>query len=457
MKTCTPSILALDDHAAIRQLYKAYLGDIYDLDLAANAKEALEKATMKSYDLYLVDLIMPGVNGIQFIRELRKLNPESAVIVISQTDEIDLAVEAFREHPMDFLRKPVQKNLLLSTVQRNLELRKLKTRIRHLSDESSKDSRCPEPVWGISPVMDQFREKIRRIGESGLSGAVLITGETGSGKEVSARQLHRWSLRKKGPFIAVNCGLLTKELAASELLGIERGVATGVEAREGKFALANGGTLFLDEIGELPLEVQPVLLRVLQERRFMRVGGLREESVDVAVIAATNKDLAQEVRAGRFREDLFYRICAITVRNPPLRDHADDIPFLIDHLYRRHGGSGPLPLTEDEIEAWKRLSWPGNIRQLENALLNRLIEGESFDPLMNAEIFHPQLSSRSMDANLPASMDELIGKVPFEAIKMHLFQSALHRSEGNFRKAARLLGIPSSTLWDFINNPKKRD
>ncbi len=432
-------ILIVDDHLSARQLYASYLRDHYDITVTASGDEALKTVQKQAYDLYITDLMMPGMDGITFIKKLRTIHPEAAVIVCSQTNEIDLAIAAFRQQPLEFLRKPVRKTILINTIEKTLELIKLRENVSALNALSAQDPACPSPVLGTSGVMSEFWEKVKRTAEMNMSVAVMITGESGSGKEVVARQLHRWSNRKKGPFVAVNCGLMTTDLAGSELLGIARGVATGVEQRKGKFVLADGGAIFLDEIAELPIAVQPMLLRVLQERIVTPVGSSQEIPVDVMVIAATNKHLGQCVAEGLFREDLFYRLSIITLEIPPLRQRKEDITELLYHLYRRHGGVGNLPLSDTELNEWMEYEWPGNIRQLENALINRMIMDKPFNP--------GQLAVNS--ANTKAHMIDLSVNMSWSDIRSKVFRFAIESADGNIREAARKLNIPKSTLWEY--------
>ncbi|HPQ38754.1 MAG TPA: sigma-54 dependent transcriptional regulator [bacterium] len=432
-------ILVVDDNLSMRRLYASYLRDVCELSIASGGREALEYSRKERFDLYITDLIMPGMDGIQFIKKLRTIHPDAGVIVVSQTEEIDLAIGAFRQNPLEFLRKPLKKNLLLNAIQRTVEIRKLRENVKDLRRESTSDPGCPSPVVGESPVMQTFWEKVKRIAEMDLTPAVLVSGESGTGKEVVARQLHRWSRRSAMPFISVNCGLMTGELASSELMGVKKGVATGVEPRKGKFQIANQGTLFLDEIAELPLNIQPMLLRVLQERVVTPVGSTEEIPVDVQVIAATNRDLSQCVSEGRFREDLYYRLNVVQLSIPPLRRHPEDIRPLLEHLYRRHGGRGEMPVKERELALWTRCRWPGNIRQLESALINRMIDDRPMDP-ETIGVEPARTGSGIMDLN---------DAMPWSEIKRRIIQFNMDSTGGNIREAARRLGMAKSTLWEY--------
>jgi len=434
-----PKILVVDDHETVRQLYASYLKQDYAVTLAANGETGLQNSQQNRFDLYIVDLLMPGMDGIQFIKKLREIHPAARIIVVSQTEELDLVIGAFREHTLDFLRKPVKKKYLLHVIERNIRESEIKSGLDALSEESGKDANCPEPVIGSGGEVNIFWEEVKRIAISKFSATISITGESGSGKEVVARQIHKWSSRQNKPFIAVNCGLLSHQLAASELFGIEKGVATGVDPRPGKFQIAHGGTLLLDEVGEVPLEVQSFLLRTLQDGIVVPVGGHHEIFVDVRVIAASNRDLTLMVKNGTFREDLYYRLSSITLRVPSLRTHPHDIPDLLKHFYQRHGGSGPLPLSSSEMKEWQAYNWPGNIRQLENALLTRLITEKALD---TSSMSVPEILEHS-------SLDKLVKNRNWDEIKSDIFKHALESSDGNVRQAAKALGIPKTTFWDY--------
>ncbi|MBN1878572.1 sigma-54-dependent Fis family transcriptional regulator [bacterium] len=439
-------ILVVDDHLAARQLYATYLRDNYEIVITESGDEALKAARKGTFDLYITDLMMPGMDGIALIKKLRLLDPDAGVIVCSQTEEIDLAVAAFRQKPLEFLRKPIRKNLLINAIERNLAVKKLRENISDLALLTSRDHGCPEPVMGDSPVMMDFWERVRKIAKMDLAAAVFITGETGCGKEVVARQLHRWSKRNSAPFVALNCGLLTPELAASELMGVSKGVATGVEPRKGKFSVADKGIIFLDEVLELPHQVQPMLLRLLQERVVTPVGSGQEIPVDVIVLAASNKDPGKSMAGGHFREDLFYRLSTVKLQIPPLRERREDIPALLAHLYHRHGGTGAIPHDTKELNQWITYDWPGNVRQLENALINRMIMGCPID-LMS--ITHTRSGTEGHAIELDSGLT-------WDEIRDRVFNHAMERAGGNIREAARRLNIPKSTLWEYLRRSDKK-
>ncbi|MBN1355059.1 sigma-54-dependent Fis family transcriptional regulator [bacterium] len=434
-------ILVADDQSIARRFYQVCMEPLYTVDLAANGPEALKIATSTHHDLYIVDLMMPGMSGIELIRRLREIQPDPPVIIISQTDDIDLALEALREQPFEFLRKPVSKSLLLHTIGRCIASREIRQRLTRANDQTALDARCPEPVLGDSSTMSAFWNRLRDVAQSELNVAVLITGESGTGKEVAARHLHRCFRGRSGPFIAMNCGLMRPDLAPSEIFGIEKGVATGVSARTGRFQIADQGTLFLDEVAELPADVQPALLRVLQDKTVTPVGGKTGIQVDVRVIAATNKNLGEQVEKGRFREDLYFRLSVVQLHIPPLRNRKDEIPLLLDHLYRRHGGQGDVPLTKNEMRAFIAYEWPGNIRELETALLNRMITGGPVDPAASG-IRH----SRTANGEL---LERWMQNRPWQDLKTEIYAHVLKTCNGNTRLAAGRLRISHTSMWEF--------
>lgn len=441
-------ILAVDDTEAARRLYHMYLAQEFDLDLASSGYEGLRKSSEHAYDVFLVDLMMPGMNGIEFIHKLRDSFPSANVIIISQTDDLDIAIDAFREHPFDFLRKPIEKTILRNAIRRSLEMQELKQALEIAHVESAHSSDCPKPVIGRSTCMKKIWDIIDRLSQSPLCRAVLLTGESGTGKEIVARQIHSRSLLFRGPFVAVNCGLLRAELAGSELFGIEKGTATGVDARKGKIEAANSGTLFLDEITELPTDVQPMLLRALQERVIVPIGSHSEKHVDLRIIAATNRNILESVKAGRFREDLYYRIAAIRIDIPALREHVEDIPDLIEHLYRRHGGRGAPPFDASEYEELKHRHWPGNIRQLENLVIQKMVLGS---------IDADEISVAASEQDIKQALASITRNRNFAQIRDLIFDSVLNSCNGNMSHAAHWLDLSRSTIWEFTKRTKSTE
>jgi two-component system, NtrC family, nitrogen regulation response regulator NtrX len=361
-----PIILVIDDESAIRSALRDILEyEKYVVDEAANGAEALELARNNAYDAILCDIKMPGMDGIEVLEKLLELS-ETPVVMISGHGTIDTAVEAIKKGAYDYIAKPLDLNRLLVTLRNALdkgnlvqETRKLKKKIRG----------AYEMVGESKPIME-MRAMIDRVAPT--DARVLITGPNGTGKELVARNLHEQSHRAKSPFIEVNCAAIPSELIESQLFGHEKGSFTSaIKQRKGDFEQAHGGTLFLDEIGDMSLSAQAKVLRALQESRITRVGGEKDIMVDVRVIAATNKNLREEIRKGNFREDLYHRLSVILIQVPPLKDRTEDIPLLANHFMTeacQNMGRPSLSFSAEAVEAMKRLEWTGNIRELRNVV-----------------------------------------------------------------------------------------
>jgi two-component system NtrC family response regulator len=348
------------------------------------------------------------------------------------------AVEAVRGGADDYLPKPFERGALLLAVQRTLRARALERENRRLAEEVGERDRLVELV-GRSAAMQQVFRRVEKL--AGTEATVLLTGESGTGKELAARALHRLSRRARGPFVALNCAAVPETLAEAEFFGAERGAYTGADrTRAGKLEAAHGGTLFLDEIGELPLPLQPKLLRALQERRFSRVGATAELESDARVIAATNRDLAAEVAAGRFREDLYYRLNVVAVEMPPLRARREDMPLLVEHLrerFDRRHGSRTEPFAPAVLRALVEHSWPGNVRELANAVERLVLLAEG--GRARVEDLPPEVTGGSRGGHrfqLPP------GGLSFEELERDLLAQAVEMAGGNRARAARLLGLP---------------
>ncbi len=320
-------ILIVDDEESLREMLKEFLeGEGMLVELAQNGREALEKLHSLSFDLVLLDLRMPGVSGVEVLQEIKKEEPELPVVVITAYGSVDNAVETLKMGAFDFITKPFKLEELLNTISRALEVERLKREKQYLLEEMQ-DKFCFEGVVGQSPRMKEVMRVASLVAKT--DATVLIYGESGTGKELLACSIHRQSSRRDKPFVVVNCGAITETLLESELFGHEKGAFTGAQARKlGKFELADEGTIFLDEIGEMSPAMQVKILRVLQERNFERVGGTSVIQVDVRIIAATNRDLKKEVREGKFREDLYYRLNVVPIELPPLRKRKEDLPLL---------------------------------------------------------------------------------------------------------------------------------
>jgi two-component system nitrogen regulation response regulator NtrX len=362
----------VDDEKDIRISLTGILEDeSYQVVTAASGVEALEKLREDMPDLVLLDIWMPGMDGLETLEKIKNLLPHITVIMISGHGTIETAVRATKLGAFDFIEKPLSLDKVLIAVSNALRMKDLFTE----NEELKRIAGNEHELIGSTPVMAALREQIMRVASTNTS--LLVNGANGTGKELVARSIQYYSQRHDKPFVAINCAAIPEELIESELFGHEKGAFAGALAqKKGKFDLADGGTLFLDEVGDVSLKTQAKVLRILQERCFERVGGTRLVTVDVRVIAATNKDLDQEIRQGRFREDLYYRLNAVPLRVPALSEHADDIPMLVQHfidLFYKKEGREPKRFIPEALEVLKQYHWPGNVRELKNIIERILI------------------------------------------------------------------------------------
>jgi DNA-binding NtrC family response regulator len=443
-------ILVADDEAALRSSLAAWLAkDGYTVDTAASGREAVEMAKGKEYAICFIDLKMPGgMDGIEAMMEIRKIHPEASIIIITAYATVDTAISAMKEGAQEYIVKPfspeeisllVGRIINLKNLQReNIILRKKLSRQYSFQDIISKNSK-----------MHEIFELIREV--ASLRSTVLIEGESGTGKELIARAIHYSGDRASRPFVGVSCAALTETLLESELFGHEKGSFTGASTqKKGKFELAGGGTIFLDEIGDISPKLQMDLLRVLQERCFYRVGGMKEIQVDVRVIAATNANLQEAVHRGTFRDDLYYRLNVINIRIPPLRLRREDVPLLARSFVERLSPElrkDVADISEDGLRLLLDYDWPGNVRELENAIeraivtcKNKVLTSEDFGFL----IPRPQeIQNWALPPNLT-----------LKQLEKEMILATLRRTEGNIMKAAGLLGIDRSTLYDKLKKYK---
>lgn len=366
------TILVVDDEKDIRISLTGILEDEgYQVVTAASGVDALETLREELPDLVLLDIWMPGMDGLETLEKIKSMLPHITVIMISGHGTIETAVRATKLGAFDFIEKPLSLDKVLIAVTNALRMKELYTENEELKRVAGNE----HELLGDSAVIAALREQIMRVAPTKAS--VLINGANGTGKELVARSIHYYSQRHEKAFIAINCAAIPEELIESELFGHEKGAFTGALAqKKGRFDLADGGTLFLDEIGDMSLKTQAKILRILQERCFERVGGTRLVTVDVRIIAATNKDLDEEIRQGRFREDLYYRLNVVPFRVPALRERAADIPMLVQHfidLFYRKEGREPKHFVPEAIEVLKRYHWPGNVRELKNIIERILI------------------------------------------------------------------------------------
>ncbi len=414
----------------------------YDVKGVHSGEKAIESLKDEDFHLLLTDLRMGGIDGLELLRQAKRLRPDMEVVVMTAYATVKTAVTAMKEGATDYLAKPFDKDELLLTVERTLERGRLRQQNQQLR-ELVRDETALGNIVGKSTPMQVMFDRIRRA--IPLTTTVLLLGESGTGKEMVARHIHFNGPRKSAPFIVVNCAAIPDTLIESELFGHEKGAFTGAEtARPGKFEVANKGTIFLDEIGDMQLDAQAKLLRVLQDGRVERVGSTDGRQVDVRVIAATNRDLKERVAAGEFREDLYFRLEVLPIYLPPLRERVEDLPLLIAHFREKLGKKleRPAPtLAPDALEAFRRYRWPGNVRELENVLEQLYILTDT--PVISPDDLPEKLRQKSDPAlsfQLPS------GGVVLEDVEQDLIRQALERSGGRIKEAAELLGLTYKTL-----------
>jgi len=442
-----PRVLVVDDEAGVRESLRMLLHGECEVAVAESADAALARIGEARPDLILLDLVMPGRSGLELLEELRQRGDPPPVIVLTATKTVTTAVEAMKLGAADYVTKPFEVDALRIKIRNHLQHRALEERVAELTEELEERSRLGALI-GRSEAMRRVFRTIERVARSRAN--VLISGESGTGKELVARAIHELGPNAGGPFVAINCAAIPEPLMESELFGHERGSFTdATERRIGKFEQASGGTLFLDEIAELPTGVQAKLLRALQERSIERVGGRDAIAVDARFVAATNRDLPREVAAGRFREDLFYRIHVVPLELPPLRERREDVRLLAEaFLARSTGESGgpPRRLAREALAALERHAWPGNVRELQNAIERAvaLCDGTT--------IGLADLPEAVVQATRTESLRDAVraGQLGLEEatarFEQELLREALERSEWNQTRAAEILGITRRVL-----------
>ncbi len=438
----TARILLIDDEDVFREDLAALLRqEDFACETAASGEEGLRCAEAEAPDVILCDMVMRGISGIELVRRLVTLCPEAAILVITAHATVDTTVEAFRAGAVDYLLKPIVPEDLFGKVGRSVERRQLERELRYLRREISAAG-PGTTIVGNSRSIGAVRELIARVGPS--TSSVLITGESGTGKELVARAIHVQSERSRGPFIAVNCAALPRDLAESELFGHVRGAFTGaMRDKPGYFELAGGGTLFLDEICELTPELQAKLLRAIDQQEIFRVGGTRQIKTNVRIVAATNRDVKTEIAEKRFREDLYFRVSVVEIMLPPLRERREDIPLLIDHLQHRLSAELKRRISGVDNAALRALMsacWRGNVRELENVLERAILLSD--DEWIGVNDLPSELAGDG-DSGEPA--DDLRSAV--RAYEREHIRQVLTKSHGNREEASRRLGIDASTLY----------
>lgn len=444
MNSTGASILVVDDEEGIRRTLKGILEDEgYRVFQAEDGENALGMMEGECPDMVLLDIWMPGRDGIDILQDIRKGWPIVPVVMISGHGSIELAVRATKLGAYDFIEKPLSLDKVLLTIQNALRYSRLQEENLQLRQKVHPH----DQVTGTSQPIQHLKEQIRIIAPT--SSWVLIHGKNGTGKEVVARAIYRQSKRSNAPFIEVNCAAIPEELIESELFGHERGAFTGAtQMRRGKFDLADGGTLFLDEIGDMSLSTQAKILRILQEQMFQRVGGTKIIKVDVRVIAATNKNLEREIRAGRFREDLYHRINVIPVEVPPLGERTEDIPLLVEEFVEEFcmkNGHPRKTFDPEVIAAFQAYRWPGNVRELKNMVERLLILSRS-ERVVVEDLMPPVRPATPQPA--PGSLERL--KDAREAFERKFIEERLRSLGGNISKTAEVIGVERSHLHKKI-------
>ena len=432
-------ILAVDDEPNMRRLLEIMLRQAgYQAMVAENGHDALERLRREGADLVVSDLHMPGMSGLELLSTMRQEGLETPVIIVTAQGEVASAVAAMKLGAADYIVRPFDLETLEIAMNRALSMTRLKTENRFLRDEAERGS---GQMIGLSPAMRKVHEAINQVAPE--KATVLITGETGTGKELAAHAIHQYSPRKDALFVAVNCAAIPAEMLESELFGHERGAFTGaVKARVGKFELADGGTLFLDEITEMPITLQAKLLRAIQEGVIERLGGNRPISVDIRIVAATNRDPQQAVVEGKLREDLYYRLNVFRLELPPLRERVEDIPRLTQHFLAVRKAT----ISNEALAVLQAYRWPGNVRELENVLERAAIMAGG--GIIEIRHLPADLAGKKELASVPTETPEDLS-IPkaTEALEKRMISAALVTCGGNKARAAKLLEISERSLW----------
>jgi two-component system response regulator HydG len=437
----TGKILIVDDELVVRDsLGKWFITEGYTVHAVDSAHEALSSFQPGAWDVALIDIKMPGMDGIELQRRFHEIDPDLIVVIMTGYSSVETAVQALKQGAYDYITKPFDPDELVHTIRNAIEHRRAQLEVMQLREHLQEVFPRTEIV-GHSPAMTRVGESIEMVAPTDTT--VLITGESGSGKEVVARAIHAASPRRHMPFVVIHCGALTESLLESELFGHERGAFTGAQARrKGKFEAADGGTVFLDEIGDISLKTQTDLLRVLQEKEIVRVGGTQPTKVDFRCIAATNRDLEAMVKDGTFRFDLFYRLNIFPVALPPLRERRQDIPLLAEALLKKHATAmnRPVPrISPAALDLLLNYDWPGNVRELENAIERALVIGRG-----------PEIQPSDLPLH-PSSSPGASGQRLEDVVRMHV-ERVLEETGWNLTQAANILDIDRSTLYSKIRS-----
>ena len=455
------SILVVDDEPIMQEILGDFLREEgYSIDIAGSGEEGVELAQKSSYDCAIVDLMMPGIDGIETMQKLREIDTSLPVIMVTAFASVESAVEAMKRGAFEYITKPFKNDEVLVVLQKAIRTRQLELEVPQLKEEvktlrkALKDKYSFENIVGKNRYMQEVYSLIEQAAPS--RSTILIQGESGTGKELVAKAIHANSARSEEPFQVVNSGSMPSDLLESNLFGHVKGAFTGaVASKKGLFEVADGGSIFFDEISNIGLEVQAKLLRVIQEKEFMRVGSVDTLKVDVRLIAATNDDLKKMIAEGTFREDLYYRINVISITLPPLRNKVDDIPLLVQHFldrYSKENGREDLIISDDALELLKGHAWPGNVRELENAIERAVVLAPRGGGI-SADLIREYIDPVTFDSSTP------LVTVPAEGLPMksvvtdfqkQLIVDALRKTHWVQKEAAKLLDLKPTTLNEMI-------
>jgi len=448
-------VLAIEDNENVHGLLARALRDGgHRLQVCTSAEEGLVALEASLPDVVLLDLSLPGMSGLDALARISALRPTLPVVMFTADDSVDTVVQAMQLGAYDYLAKPFAPAKLVTTIERAIERNRLAFRITQLEHEVARGRLSG--IIGDAPVIHEMLTEIHRVAETDI--AVYIHGETGTGKELVAHAIHQASARANGPFVVLNCAAIAEHLQESELFGHEKGAFTGAQSQhKGRFEQADGGTIFLDEVGELSLAAQAKLLRALQERSFHRVGGRHEVRSDFRLIVATHRDLSEETRAGRFREDVYFRVAVFEIIVPPLRARAGDVPLLVQHMLKslsQERGIGTVAIDQEALDLLSKYDWPGNVRELQNTLQRACVVCR--DAVIHVQDLPARVKMSATPAPIarsamlpPASSggDDFAEAHSVDDAERRAIEAALSRTQGNLSEATRQLGIGRTTLY----------
>ncbi|MBN1384499.1 MAG: sigma-54-dependent Fis family transcriptional regulator [Elusimicrobia bacterium] len=445
MTELKPTILVVDDQQSVIESFKVLLEDHYNVITASSGKEALEKVKKEDINLVLLDILMPDLDGIEVLRQIKDLNDELDIIMVTAVKTVKTAIQFMKLGAYDYIIKPFDVDEISASIVKVLEKQKLNREIAYFRSELSKPVMF-DNIVGNSEELRQVCDMVSKLTKN--DATVLISGESGTGKELIARAIHFNGIRKDNPFIAVDCAAIPENLLESELFGHEKGAFTDATARRiGKFELANTGTIFLDEIGNLKLELQAKILRVLQEKEIQRVGGVKPINIDIRIISATNVDLKKAVERGQFREDLYYRINVVPIYLPPLRNRRKDIPLLIDHflkIYNKKFKNNIKGISAKALNFLINYRWPGNVRELQNIIERLAALGQ--DEIIPHRRLPLDILLSAESTNNIKSEERIPLKDARDRFEKQYIISVLEKANWNQTKAAKLLNIHRNTL-----------